>query len=193
MANTAQKITELLRESSEGNAEAMKILWPQVYAELKRLARNYMAKERSGHTLQATALVHEAFMKLFEGKPVNFQDRGHFFAVAAQAMRQIMVDHAKAKRAKKRGGGDIKIAFDEKIHSSDAVDSQPDILALDRALAQLGKTEPRLVQVVELRYFGGLSLEETAETLNISTATVKRSWAAAKIWLYRELSSQEET
>ncbi len=192
MGKPAQQLTKLLKDSSQGDSEALKVVWTEVYDELGRLARRAMAKENSGHTLQPTALVHEAFLKIFDGKPVDFQNRGHFFAIAAQAMRQITVDHAKAKRAQKRGGGDFKITFDDNLHGEAGRGQELDVLVLDQALDRLGKMDPRLVKVVELRYFGGLSLEETAEALNVSLATVKRDWASAKLWLYRELSGEKD-
>ncbi len=192
MGKPAAQLTELLKESSLGDAEALKAVWSEVYKELAKIAKRAMAKENAGHTLQPTALVNETFLKIFEGKPVDFQNRGHFFAIAAQAMRRIMVDHAKAKRALKRGGGEFKIAYDDNQHSLGPSGSEPDVLALDAALERLRKMEPRFVRVVELRYFGGLSLEETAEAMDMSLATVKRDWASAKLWLYRELSGQED-
>ena len=188
---TSSNLTQLLKESSKGNNDAMKALWPKVYKELQGLARRYMSRESSGHTLQPTALVHEAFLKIFEGKPIDWQNRGHFYAIAAQVMRQIMVDHAKAKRAQKRGGGGFKVEFDENLHVPDQDTNEPDVLALDEALERLKKMDPRLVKVVELRYFGGLSIEETAEALEVSPNTVKRDWASAKLWLYRELKRQD--
>lgn len=190
MTKTARNITALLVEYKKGDKKALEALLPQVYDHLHRLAVGYMRRENARHTLQPTALVHEAFLRLVEGAEVDWQNRTHFFAVAASLMRRILVDHAKAKKAAKRGGGGVHIAFDEKIHWR--ADDEPDVLVLDRALKRLSKVDPRQGQVVEMRYFGGLSIEETAEALDASPATIKRDWAAAKLWLYRELNKENQ-
>jgi RNA polymerase sigma factor (TIGR02999 family) len=185
MDPTPGEITQLLIQVTEGNQEAESRLIPLVYGELRRLARRYMRNERPDHTLQATALVHEAYLRLAGQKDISWQNRAHFFGVAANAMRRILVDHARAKQAKKRGGDDQKVSFDE------AVPVQPeapqDFLALDEALERLAKRDPRQARIVELRYFGGLSEEETAEVLGISVRTVKRDWKVARAWLYKEI------
>lgn len=190
MPKNASNITELLVSYSRGNDKALEELLPHIYAHLRKLAHIYMSKENPAHTLQPTAVVHEAFIRLVEGKSVDWQNRTHFFAVAATVMRRIIVDYARAKKAGKRGGGAIRISFDEKIHVAGA--ECPDPLVLDEALEKLSKVDERLSRVVELRYFGGLNVSETALALNISVATVKRDWATAKLWLYRELNHQKE-
>jgi RNA polymerase sigma-70 factor, ECF subfamily len=193
MKKSAANITQLLTEYRKGDQRALDALLPQVYEQLHRLAAGYMRKENAGHTLQPTALVNEAFMKLVKGADVDWRNRSHFFAVAANIMRHILVDHAKAKRAAKRGGGGIVVAFDEKFHTGPKEDDNtPDLIALDAALKRLAEIDERQAKVVELRYFGGMSVEETAEALTTSPATVKRDWAAAKLWLYRELKKQDE-
>jgi RNA polymerase sigma factor (TIGR02999 family) len=181
-------LTKLLKDFGSGSAEALHKLYPQVHEHLHRLAMRYMSRENPGHTLQPTALVHEAFLRLVEGKQVEWQDRTHFFAVAARMMRHILTDHAKAKRAEKRGGGGIKVSFDEKLHAAQAPQEGDDLLALDAALEKLKGMNERQAQVVELRYFGGLSIEETSECLQSSPATIKRDWNSAKLWLFRELN-----
>lgn len=162
---------------------------PMVYGELHRLARRYLRRERSDHTLQSTALVHEAYLRLVDQKGVQWQNRAHFFAVAAQMIRRILVDHARTHNAEKRGGGACKLALDEAI----AVPQRRDLnlVALDEAIDGLAAIDPQQGRIVELRFFGGLSIEETAEVLSISPATVKRDWAVAKAWLYRDLSGRE--
>jgi RNA polymerase sigma-70 factor, ECF subfamily len=194
MAKPAGNITQLLDDYRSGNETALEKLLPQVYDQLHRIAAKYMRRENEKHTLQPTALVHEAFLRLVDGAQVDWQNRAHFFAVAANLMRRILVDHAKAKRAAKRGGGGIHVSFDEQMHASGTAEgtSEPDVLALDRALKKLAKTEERQARVVELRYFGGLSVEEVADALQASPATIKRDWAAAKLWLYREIQKDKE-
>ena len=161
---------------------------PLVHSELRRLARRYMGRERPGHTLQPTALVNEAYMRLVAVNQVQWQNRAHFFAIAARTMRRILVDSARARGNEKRGGGAGRVSFDEAL----VVSNEPgqDLVALDEALQALETIHPRKSQVVELRYFGGLSLEETAEALQISTDTVKRDWRFARLWLLRELSAR---
>jgi RNA polymerase sigma factor (TIGR02999 family) len=188
-SETSKDITQLLVEYGKGNEEALESLLPQVYQHLHRLAVKYMRRENPNHTLQPTALVNEAFLRLTNGQAVSWQNRAHFFAVSANLMRRILTDHAKAKRAQKRGGKEVRVSFDEKIHW--ATDDGPDLIALNDALERLSALDERQARVVELRYFGGLSIEETAEVLQSSPATVKRDWAMAKLWLYREMKSDD--
>jgi RNA polymerase sigma factor (TIGR02999 family) len=180
------EITQLLIQVTQGNQEAESRLIPLVYGELRRLARRYMRNERPDHTLQATALVHEAYLRLAGQKDISWQNRAHFFGVAANVMRRILVDHARAKLAKKRGGSDQKVSLDEAILVHP--ESPQQFLALDEALKELAKRDPRQSRIVELRFFGGLSEEEAAEVLGISVRTVKRDWNVARAWLYKELS-----
>ena len=186
MSTDPKKITQLLDSIRTGNRESMNELYQAVYPKMRLMAQARMRGERSNHTLQPTALVHEAYLRLFRENGIDWQDRKHFFAVAARVMREILVDHAREKRALKRGGKDaIRVEFDDTRLSGPGI--QNDIEALDDALKQLEKSDPRQSQIVELRYFAGLEIEEIAETLEISASTVKREWAAAKLWLYREL------
>jgi RNA polymerase sigma factor (TIGR02999 family) len=177
----------MLREWSDGKPEALDNLLPLVYDELRRQAARYLRKERAGHTLQTTALINEAYLKLIDRREVSWQSRTHFFAVAAQAMRRILVDHARAKYSEKRGGDNIKLSLEE-AEPVAAKEKGVDLIALDEALGKLSKFDEQQARVVELRYFGGLSLEETAEALHISRATVARDWEAARAWLHRELT-----
>ena len=183
--------TELLMAWGRGEAAAFDRLVPLVHAELRRLAKRYMAHERPDHTLQATALVNEAYLRLIEVKQVRWQNRAHFFAMSARVMRRILVDSARARGNDKRGGGVPKVSLDEAV----VVSGQPgqDLVALSDALEALEAVHPRKSQVVELRFFGGLTLEETAEALHVSTDTVKRDWRFAKLWLLRELKTGEGT
>ncbi len=183
----SEKVTQLLLDLSGGNRSAVDELLPLVYQELKRIAGGQLRNERSGHTLQATALVHEAYLKLVDQRAVSWQNRAHFFGVAAQLMRRILMDYAKAKHREKRGGGLRHVTLDEALVVSE--DRASDLVMIDEALTRLEKLDARQAKVVELRFFGGLSVEETAEATGISTPTVKREWAMAKAWLYRELSS----
>jgi RNA polymerase sigma factor (TIGR02999 family) len=183
----ASKITQMLREWSDGNQEALDNLLPLVYDELHRQAARYLRKERPGHTLQTTALIHEAYLKLINRRDVNWESRTHFFAVAAQAMRRILVDYAKAKHREKRGGDNIKLSLEEAMLVA-AKEKGVDLIALDEALNKLNLLDEQQARVVELRYFSGLSLEETAEALRVSRATVARDWEAARAWLHRELT-----
>ncbi len=178
-------VSKLLRAWSDGDHSALHELTPIVYGELHRLARRYMRGERVGHSLQATALVNEAYLRLVDYKRMQWQDRAHFFAVSAQLMRRILVEHAR-RRNLKRGAGVQRVSFDETV----AVAGGPpiDFVALDRALDALAEIDPRKVQVVEMRFFGGLSVEETAEVLKVSAVTVMRDWNTAKSWLYRALT-----
>lgn len=178
-------VTQLLSAYSRGDQQALDRLLPLVYDELRRLAGGYLRRERSDHTLQATALVHEAYMRLVE-QDVSWQNRAHFFGVAAQMMRRILVDHARGHAAAKRGSGGIKLALDELVDLSD--EKAADLVALDDALNALAAIDEQKSRIVELRYFGGLSIEETAHVLNIGTATVTRQWNIAKAWLYKEVT-----
>jgi len=186
-ASPEDGISALLRAWSAGDPRALEKLTPIVYEELHRLARRYMRQERHGHSLQTTALVNEAYTRLVDYKRMQWQDRAHFFAVSAQVMRRILVDHAR-RRNLKRGAGVQHVSLDEAaVMAGNDTDSAVDFAALDDALNALAAIDPRKVQVVEMRFFGGLSVEETAEVLKTSTVTVKREWRAARTWLYREL------
>lgn len=190
MASTEkEQITGLLLDWSQGDENALETLTPLLYKELRRMARSYMRRERPGHTLQSTALVHEAYMRLVDQK-VAWKGREHFFGIAAQMMRRILVDHAKKTRTAKRGSGERPVSLAEPL----AVSPEPnkDLVALDEALSRLAKHDPQRSQIVELRFFGGLSNEESAAVLGISRATVQRQWAGARAWLYRELSHGDE-
>ena len=180
------EITQMLREWSDGKQEALDKLMPLVYDELHRQAARYLRKERQGHTLQTTALIHEAYLKLIDQRNVNWESRTHFFAIAAQAMRRILVDYAKAAHRKKRGGDDIKVPLEEAMLVA-TKEKGVDLIALDEALNKLARRDEQQARVVELKFFSGLSLEETAEALHVSRATVAGDWSMAKIWLYREL------
>lgn len=177
--------TELLLAWGRGEAHAFDRLVPLVHDELRRLAKRYMARERPDHTLQATALVNEAYMRLIDLNQIRWQDRAHFFAMAARVMRRILVDFARARRQEKRGGGAARVSLDEALLVSR--DAGRDLVDLDEALTALATVHSRKAEVVELRFFGGLSLEETAEALHVSIDTVKRDWRFAKLWLLRDL------
>ena len=181
-----EDITGLLLDWGSGNREALDKLTPLVYNELRALAARQLRGERPDHTLQSTALVHEAYLKLVDQQRVQWHDRDHFFAVAAQVIRHILVSHARARNASKRGGGKTMVAFDESL----GVTTRPemDLIALEDALAGLSQIDPQQGRIVELRFFGGLSIEGTARVLGISPATVKRDWNLARAWLHRELS-----
>lgn len=179
-------VTQLLVNWSNGDRQALEQLTPLVYSELCRLASRYLRRERQGHTLQSTALVHEAYMRLVDQRNVHWQNRAHFFGIAAQLIRRILVDHARSHHAQKRGADACKLSLDEAIATAEKRDLN--LVALDDALETLAKIDEQQSRVVELRFFTGLSIEETAEVLGISPATVKRDWAAAKAWLYREIS-----
>ena len=183
-----QEVTQLLRAWSEGEQAALEKLVPLVYGELHRLARRYMALEQPGQTLQVTALVNEAYVRLVDARQVSWQNRAHFFAVCAQMMRRILVDHARARNAWKRGMGVPALELDEALVVAQG--RSPDLVALDDALKALTAFDPRKGQVVELRFFGGLNVEETAEVLKVSKETVNRDWRLAKSWLRRELSGE---
>jgi len=182
-------ISRLLRAWTEGDQSAVQGLTAIVYEELRRLAQYYMQRERPGHTLQTTALVNEAYIRLVDYKRMRWQDRAHFFAIAAQVMRRILVDHARRHNIK-RGAGVPHVTLDDvAVVSGDRTD---DLVALDDAMKALARLDPRKVQIIEMRFFGGLSVEETAEVLKVSPATVRRDWSIAKFWLYRELSGGTE-
>jgi RNA polymerase sigma-70 factor, ECF subfamily len=184
-------VTDLLSRWSGGDAAARDALVPLVYDELRRIARKCLAGQRSGHTLQPTALVHEAYLRLVNRHSQPLQNRTHFFAVAAQMMRQILVDHARMHAAAKRGGGAITLMLDEAVALPRK--ASLDLIALDDAMKRLAVLDARQCQIVELRFFGGLSIDETAEVIDISPATTKREWATARVWLYREISNGAAT
>jgi RNA polymerase sigma-70 factor, ECF subfamily len=179
-------IHELVDRATRGDAPALEALMPLVYAELRRLAAHYLKGERPGQTLQPTALVHEAYMKLLKDRPKRWQNRAHFCAIAAHAMRQVLIERARARDALKRGGGQPRVTFDEGLPAAGA-ERPIDVVALDAALERLAALDAGQARIVELRYFGGLSIEETAEAMGISPATVKRHWAVARAWLAKEL------
>jgi RNA polymerase sigma-70 factor (ECF subfamily) len=178
-------VTRLLAEWHHGNQAALDELFPIVYDELRRLARSYLHRERPGHTLQPTALVHEAYLRLIGQRSVSWQNRAQFFGLAAQMMRRILVNHALGRHAAKRGGHARRVPLDEALDGLEA--RHVDVIALDAALKALAVVDPRQSRIVELRFFGGLSIDETAEVVGISAATVKREWTTAKLWLLREL------
>ena len=182
--------TTLLTAATTGDAKAADQLIPLVYAELRRLAAHYLRGERPGHTLQPTALVNEAYLQLIDQKGHRWQNRAHFIGVAAQLMRRILVDHARAHRALKRGGHEVKVPLDDAFVMS--YQRSEELLSVDEALTRLSALDRQQSRIVELRFFGGLSVEETAEALAISPATVKRDWSVARAWLYRELDTRPE-
>lgn len=181
-------ITQLLKDWSGGDRQAPAQLMPLVYAELRRLADSYMSHERASHTLQPTALVNEAYLRLIDQTRVNWQNRAHFFGIAAQLMRRILLDHARAHHAGKRGGAAKRLSLDEASILPE--ERASDLIALDEALEELAKLDERKSRIVELRFFGGLGVDETAEVLGIHRATVLRDWSVAKAWLHRELSKE---
>jgi RNA polymerase sigma-70 factor, ECF subfamily len=187
MSSTQQEVSQLLRAWSEGDQSALEKLMPLVYEELRRMAKRHMDRQNPGHTLQTTALIHEAYLRLVDQKETRWQNRAHFFAVAARAMRHILVDYARSRHAAKRGGAAVAVSLDEAAVASDERASE--MVALDDALESLAAIDRRKCQVVELRYFGGLSVDETAEVLKVSRETVARDWRLARTWLLRELSS----
>ena len=178
-------VTALLVEVANGNQAAQEKLVPLVYDQLKRMARRYMRRERAGHTLQTTALVHEAYLKLVGQHSPHWQDRAQFYGIAAQLMRRILIDHARRHLRKKRGGTQVILPLEQGLAFTP--EHSEDLLKLDEALDRLSKLDPRQSRIVELRFFGGLSVEETSRFLNVSPITVKRDWAVAKVWLYGEL------
>jgi len=181
-------VTELLRAWSDGDDGALERLLPLMEAELRRLARGYMGRERRGHTLQTTALVNEAFVRLTDARQVRWQDRAHFLGISARLMRRVLVDHARRRRYHKREGGAQRVTLHEGLVIS--ADPAFNVVALDRALDALEKADARKSRIVELRFFGGLSVEETAEVLHVSPDTVKRDWRLAKLWLLREFEGE---
>ena len=181
------RVTQLLLEVSQGNRTAVEELLPLIYEELRRLAGGYLRRERSNHTLQATALVHEAYLKMVDQTRVEWQNRAHFFGVAANLMRRILVDHARTHGALKRGSGVDKISLEDGLVATG--EREAEVVAVDDALETLAKVDPMKSRVVELRFFGGLSIEETAEVLGVSEATVNRQWRMAKAWLYGQLKN----
>jgi len=180
-------VTQMLKEWSGGNMDVLDSLMPLVYEELRRQASRYLRKERAGHTLQTTALIHEAYIKLIDQKSVEWQNRAHFFAIASVAMRRILVDHARERHRSKRGGEAENLPLDEALQIS-ANEKSVDLIALDEALNRLAKFDSRQARVVELRYFSGLSNDETAEVLGVSNATVRLDWNLAKAWLKQEIT-----
>ena len=189
MTSTPPKtLTQLLLASSHGDQKSLDAVMPLVYDELHRLARSYMRRERPGSTLQTTMLVHEAYLRLL-GQDTDWANRAHFFGIAAKMMRRILLDHAKGNRRAKRGGGAVKVTLEEPSVMSKPPDM--DVVAVDEALKRLEKVDPQRAQIVELRFFGGLSAEEIAKVMDLSTATINRQWAGARAWLYHELKPKE--
>lgn len=184
---STDNITELLAGYSRGDKQALDKLMPIVYDELRRQAARYLRREKAGHTLQTTALIHEAYVRLVDQRQVQWQNRAHFFGIAAQMMRRILVDHARSKQRTKRGGSDIRVSLNDLQVPTQSQDL--DVVALDEALERLAAMDEQQARVVELRFFSGLTVEETAEVMSISPATVKRDWSVAKAWLHRELSA----
>jgi RNA polymerase sigma factor (TIGR02999 family) len=182
---SSTRINQLLASWGRGNLEAREALIPVVYDELRRLARHHLWRERSDHTLQSAALVNEAYLRLVRQEPPHWQDRAHFFGVAAQMMRHILVDHARHRRAAKRGAGAPQLALDPELAPTQ--EREIDLVALDEALSKLTRLDPPQGRLVELRFFGGLSIDEAAVVMGTSPATVKREWATARAWLKREL------
>jgi RNA polymerase sigma factor (TIGR02999 family) len=183
-----QNITGMLRQWSDGQSEALDKLMPLVYDELRRQAARFLRRERAGHTLQTTALIHEAYLKLIDQRAVNWESRTQFFGLAATAMRRILVDYARRRQREKRGGAGDDLPLDEALQIAAKQEKSLDLIALDEALTKLAEIDAQQARVVELRYFADLSLEQTAETLGISRATAARNWNMAKAWLLRELS-----
>ena len=184
MDSAPKPVTALIMRWTAGDAAALEILLPLVYNELRDIARHYLSTERTGHTLQSTALVHEAYLRLIDQSPANLETRAQFFGVAARLMRQILIDHARARQAAKRGAGNV-IAIDEATEVAPKKDL--DVIALDDALNELARLDERQARVVELRFFAGLSIQETSQVMDISEATVARDWTHARLWLLREL------
>ncbi|MGB8475669.1 MAG: sigma-70 family RNA polymerase sigma factor [Candidatus Acidiferrum sp.] len=189
-SGSPNQVTDLLFRWRAGDREALNVLMPLVYEELRVLARHYLRLERPDHTLQSTALVHEAFMRLVGQNPPEWKSRAHFYGVAARLMRQILVDHARSHQAEKRGGDSFKLTLLEGLVGAKSEDL--DILALDDALNHLAQLSPQQSQIVELRFFSGLTIEDTSEVLGVSPATVKRNWTAARAWLFREMNRRAQ-
>lgn len=189
MPETPQNVTQLLIAWKGGDKRALDKLIPIVYDELRRQASRYLRRERAGHTLQTTALIHEAYLRLIDQRSVQWQNRAQFFGIAAQLMRRILVDHARAKHRAKRGGSDLRVSLTDVMALTK--DPDLDLLEIDEALTRLAAIDEQQSKIVELRFFSGLSIEETAAALEISPATVKRDWSVARAWLYREISGDE--
>ncbi len=187
--HSTQDITQLLLAWGEGDQAALERLMPLVYEEMRKIARRYMVRQRPDHTLQTTALVNEAYLRLIDSSKVKWQNRAHFFAISAQLMRRILVDFARARLNQKRGGGVQKVVLDEALTIS--AEPSAELVALDDAMNELAAIDKRQSRIVELRYFGGLTEEETAEVLDISTRTVRRDWSLARAWLYRQLNQDK--
>ncbi len=188
-APSSPDLTDLLLEWQQGDSGALDKLTPLVYDELRRIAHRYMQQERGGHTLQTTALVHEAYVRLVGGQKIEWQNRAHFYGVVAQVMRHVLIDHARRLQRTKHGGDAQRISLEDVAVMPHA--RADELLALDEALDELARLDPRKARVVELRYFGGLSIEETADVLDISAMTVRRDWRAAKAWLYTQVGSRK--
>ena len=188
MPESPATVTELLHAWSDGDKTALDQLVPVVYDELRRQASRYLRREAEGHTLQTTALVNEAYLRLVDQKNIRWQNRAQFFGIAAQLMRRILVDHARAKHRAKRGGHDVRVTLDDAV--AIAANQEIDLIALDAALDRLAQIDEQQSKVVEMRFFSGLNVEETAEALRVSPATVKRDWNVAKAWLYREMTGE---
>ena len=189
MDRSPAAVASLVDGARQGDEQALATLVPLVYDELRRLAASYLRRERPGQTLQATALVHDAYLRLLQDSKLSWQNRAHFFGIAARSMRQILIERARARHAAKRGGDRVRVTFDPGllVAAADSIDLE----ALDDALTRLAAQDPELARVVEVRFFGGLSIEETAEAMGISPATVKRRWTLAKAWLARDLGREE--
>lgn len=189
-AESSHDVTQLLLQWTAGDESAFEQLVPLVYEELRRMARQHLRRERTGHTMQTTTLVHEAYLRLIDAGRVRWQDRAHFFAMAARLMRRVLVDDARKRKFQKRGAEFVRVSLDDVMVLAPERDAE--VIALDEALQRLTHFAPRKCQVVELRFFGGLSIEETAAALGISTDTVKREWRTAKLWLLHELSDKSQ-
>ncbi len=189
MTSSAAEVTQLLLDWRNGDRRALDALFPIVYDDLHQIARRYMRRERSGHTLQTGALINEAYLRLVNQQEIEWRNRAHFFAIAARIMRNLLVDHARSKQMARRGGGAMQVSLNEALAGQPEISI--DLLILDQALSRLARVDERKSRIVELRFFGGLSAEETAEALGLSEITIKREWLKAKAWLYRELNSGE--
>jgi RNA polymerase sigma factor (TIGR02999 family) len=190
-AGPAPDVTQLLVNWSRGDQAALEQLMPLVYGELRRLAAAYLRRERSNHTLQSTALVNEAFLRMVQQHEVQWRNRAHFYGIAAQMIRRILVDYARSQHAEKRGAGAVKLELDEAMAAAQKL-PDVDLLALNDALDRLGQLDERQSRVVELRFFAGLSIEETAEVMHLSPASIKREWQTARAWLFREMSAARD-
>jgi|SRR5215510_712202 len=188
-AVSSSDITELLRKWTDGDSGAFEKMLPIVYTELRRLAAGYLKKEREGHLLRTTALVSEAYLRLVDKPASGFNNRGHFYGIAARVMRQVLVDYARHEARDRRGGRGVKLTLSQAADVAAPTEGM-DFLALDRALNTLAEVDPRQSKLVELRYFGGLTIEETAEVMNLSPATIKREWTLARAWLFKELNAE---